>query len=258
MGDFLYICIYKHIIFTTMTRSQCIREILIDNDNLNAREIMNLLIQKYPQIWNNKVAFYADAGKEKSESWVSNALSAEVSSTIRAWHREGKVILGKVNGITTFTATDVYKKQLSGEPQLDDENIIIYEEDNEDEQTDCVNCNDKSGIVYFLYSDVFKDVSKIGKTIDLDKRIYDLSKDNRYGVFSLKVKGWIKVKNYGEVEKMFHNYFNKYRLYKDNFGINVDTELFKVNNFYDMWKTFIKVNYLDNPNMKDEIIEYHF
>jgi hypothetical protein len=242
-----------------MTRNQYIREILIDNDNLNARQIMNLLIQKYPQIWNDKVAFYADAGKEKSESWVSNQLSTEISSTIRAWHREGKAILGKVNGITTFTVTDLYKKQLGGELQLDNDTTIIYEEDGEDEEeTDCVNCNDRNGIVYFLYSDIFKDVSKIGKTIDLDKRIYDLSKDNRYGVFNLKVKGWIKVRNYGAVEKMFHNYFNKYRLYKDNFGINVDTELFKVNNFYDMWKTFIKVNYLDNPNMKDEIMECYF
>jgi CMP-2-keto-3-deoxyoctulosonic acid synthetase len=51
-------------------------------------------------------------------------LSAEVSSTIRAWHREGKVILGKVYGISTFTATDVYKKKFSVEPELDDENIV--------------------------------------------------------------------------------------------------------------------------------------
>lgn len=53
-----------------MTRSQCIREILIENDNLNARQIMNILVETYPQIWNDKLAFYADAGKEKSESWV--------------------------------------------------------------------------------------------------------------------------------------------------------------------------------------------
>ena len=240
-----------------MTRSQCIREILIENDNLSARQIMNILIQRHPQIWDSKVSFYADAGKEKSESWVSNQLSAEVSSTIRAWYREGKIILDKVNKITTFTATDAYKRQLIDGVLLEDQDITIYDEDDED--LDSVNCNDKNGIVYFLYSDIFKDVSKIGKTIDLEKRIYDLSKDNRYGVFNLKVKGWIMVRNYGAVEKMFHNFFNKYRLYKDNFGINVDTELFKTDNdLYKMWVSFIKVNYIENPLMKGEIIEHHF
>ena len=86
-----------------------------------------------------------------------------------------------------------------------------------------------------------------------------MSKDTRYGVFKLKVVGWIKVKNYGEVEKMFHYYFNKYRLYKGNLGVNVDTELFKTNqNFYDMWKNFITSNYLNNSTMKNEILDYKF
>jgi hypothetical protein len=222
-----------------MTRSQFIREILIENDNLSAIQIMNILIERYPQIWYDKVAFYADAGKEKSESWVSSQLSAEISATIRVWHREGKVILDKVNKITTFTLTDAYKIQLTEDILLDDQTIPIYEDD---EDFDCVNCNDK-----------------IGLATNLEKRIYELSKDNRYGVFNLKLKGWIRVKNYKAVEKMFHNYFNNCRLYKCNFGINVNTELFKTNDdLYDMWKTFIKVNYLDNPIMKDEIIEYQF
>ena len=239
-----------------MTRSQFIREILIENDNLSATQIMNILIERYPQIWYDKVAFYADAGKEKSESWVSSQLSAEISATIRVWHREGKVILDKTNKITTFTLTDTYKKQLTEDILLDDQIIPIYEDD---EDFDCVNCNNKSGIVYFLRSDIFKDTYKIGLATNLEKRIYELSKDNRYGVFNLKLKGWIRVKNYKAVEKMFHNYFNNCRLYKCNFGINVNTELFKTNDdLYDMWKTFIKVNYLDNPIMKDEIIEYQF
>jgi hypothetical protein len=240
-----------------MTRSQCIREILIENDNLNARQIMNILVEKYPQIWNDKLAFYADAGKEKSESWVGNQLTAEISSTIRAWHREGKIILDKVSGLTTFTATDLYKSQLNGNQVIDNENITIDEDEEID--VDCEECNDKGGIVYILNSEIFSDVYKIGKTIDLEKRIYDLSKDTRYGVFKLKVVGWIKVKNYGEVEKMFHYYFNKYRLYKSNLGVNVDTELFKTNhNFYDMWKNFITSNYLNNSTMKNEILDYKF
>jgi hypothetical protein len=242
-----------------MTRSQCIREILVDNDNLTARQIMNILIQKYPQIWNDKVAFYADAGKEKSESWVSNQLTAEIHRQILFWKSEGKITSEKNEGVNTFTATDSFKNSIKIGPALNDGIVdnSISDEYNEDE---CIDCEDKGGVVYFLSSDIFPDVSKIGETIDLEKRIYDLSKDNRYGVFNLKVKGWIKVKNHKEVERMFHKFFNKYRLYsKGYFDLKVDTELFKTDhNLYEMWKHFIKVNYLDNQFMKNEIIDYKF
>jgi hypothetical protein len=243
-----------------MNRTELIREILSENDNLNSKQIMDILIQKYPQIWENKVAFYAEAGKEKSESWVKRQLTAEVGRTLLTWVTEGKVIK-VVNGngiLNTFIATDNFKKQFTNDVSFEAENFNIYD-DEVDEDLDCVNCDDKVGIVYFLQSDIFSDVSKIGKTTDLDKRIYDLSKDNRYGVFNLKVNGWIRVRNYGSVEKMFHNFFNKYRLYKGNFNLKVDTELFKTNdNLYEMWVSFIKVNYLNNPLMKDEIVDYHF
>jgi hypothetical protein len=244
-----------------MNRSQCIREILVDNDNLTARQIMNILIQKYPQIWNDKVAFYADAGKEKSESWVSNQLTAEIHRQILNWKKEGKITSVKINSINTFTATDSFKNQIK-ELSIFDDNVnnnseIIISEDYEDDI--CEDCLDKGGIVYILKSDIFNDVYKIGKTIDLDKRMYDLSRDNRYGVFKLQVKGWIRVKQYGEVEKMFHSYFNKYRLHKENFDLNVSTELFKTNfDLFDIWKNFIKLNYLDNPLMKSDIIDYKF
>jgi hypothetical protein len=244
-----------------MSRSQCIREILVENDNLNSRQIMNILIEKHPNIWDNKVAFYADAGKEKSESWVGNQLTAEIHRQILHWKNEGKVTSIKVNNINTFTATDSFKNQIKEVLIFDDDKKIssenIISEDYEDDS--CEDCTDKSGIVYFLQSDIFKDVYKIGKTIDLDKRMYELSRDNRYGVFKLEVKGWIRVKQYGEVEKLFHSYFNKYRLYKDNFGLNVSTELFKTNfELFDVWKNFIKLNYLDNPLMKGEIVDYKF
>ena len=239
-----------------MSRSQLIREILVDYDNLNARQIMNILIEKYPKIWDDKIAFYADAGKEKTQTWVGNQLTAEVSSTIRAWCREGKVVLGEINGLTTFTATDSFKKLIKGYSNFDDESFVtdnlVLEEDES-----CDTCSDRNGIVYILQSEIFNDTFKIGKTTDLDKRMYDLSRDKRYGVFKLKVKGWIRVKQYDEVERLFHYYFNKYRLYGKNFDLNVDTELFKTNlDLYELWKDFIKINYLDNPNMKSDIIDF--
>ena len=250
-----YLCIHNNINKYLMNRSQYIREVLLENDNLSARQIMNIIVEKYPHVWDDKLAFYADAGKEKSESWIRNQLTAEISSNIRSWYSRGKIILDKVDGITTFTATDLFKTQMNNNQVIDNENVIIDEDEEID--VDCDECGDKGGIVYFLNSSIFSDVYKIGKTIDLEKRIYDLSKCNRYGVFNLKVVGWIKVKNYSEVERMFHSYFNKYRLYKNNLDINVDTELFKTNhNFYDMWKNFIMSNYLNNSEMKNEIIDY--
>jgi hypothetical protein len=240
-----------------MIRNKCIQEILIEKDNLTSKEITNILIEKYPQIWDDKLAFYADAGKEKSESWVRNQLTAEVGSALRYWHKQGKIILGEVNDVRTFTATDSYKSQLKVGQFIDIDEIVV----NEDEEInfDCENCNDKIGVVYFLKSEIFPDTYKIGKTTNLEKRIYDLSKDIRYGVFKLKEIGWVKIKNYDEVEKIFHSYFCKYRLYKNNLIVNVDTELFKTNhNFYDMWKQFIITNYMDNPIMKKEVLDFKF
>ena len=47
------------------------------------------------------------------------------------------------------------------EAAQEEEEFEEEEEDDEEEESDCINCNDRSGIVYFLYSDIFKDVSKI-------------------------------------------------------------------------------------------------
>jgi hypothetical protein len=76
-------------------------------------------------------------------------------------------------------------------------------------------------------------------------------------VFDLVVKGWIKVNNHDNYERMFHRYYSKYRMCVAN-GLSVNTELFKNNLMYEDWKRFIQTNYLDNPMMKDEILEFKF
>lgn len=116
---------------------------------------------------------------------------------------------------------------------------------------------DKVGFVYFMESQTFPDTNKIGKANDINIRHSDLLKHKTYGVFDLKVKGWIKVNDPENYERMFHRYFSKYRLYIKN-GLSVTTELFKNNMMYEEWKRFIKTNYIDNPMMKDEILEYKF
>lgn len=141
-----------------------------------------------------------------------------------------------------------------------DEEIII--EDTEDIGENIIDVyeseNTYCGYTYFMKSQTIPDVYKIGKADDVNSRENNLLKDNRYGVFNLKILGWVKVVDPYRFEKLFHTYYQNYRLFRKN-GIEVDTELFKTDkDFYDMWKKFIKINYLDNEEMKDEIIEYNF
>ena len=115
-----------------------------------------------------------------------------------------------------------------------------------------------SGYTYFMKSQTIPNVYKIGKADDYNVRERDLLKDNRYGLFSLKTLGWVKVKEPYKLEKLFHTYYQEFRLSRKN-GLEVDTELFITeNNLYDMWKKFIKTNYLDDDVMKKEILEYNF
>jgi len=133
-----------------------------------------------------------------------------------------------------------------------------------DEETECNQIVEECpilfnnvGYVYFMESQTFPNTNKIGKANDINIRHSDLLKDKTYGVFDLVVKGWIKVNDPDNYERMFHRYYSKYRLYVKN-GLSVNTELFRNNFMYEDWKRFIRTNYLDNPMMKDEILEYKF
>ena len=115
-----------------------------------------------------------------------------------------------------------------------------------------------SGYTYFMKSQSIPNVYKIGKADNINNRENDLLKDGRYGVFNLKTIGWVKVKDPYKFEKLFHTFYQDFRLSRKN-GLQVDTELFQTEkNLYDMWKKFIKTNYLDDENMKNEIMEYNF
>lgn len=236
-----------------MQRADYIRQVLFSNDGLTAREIKERIVELCPSLWEEKIAFYADAGKEKSESWVDNQLCAEVSSTIRKWGRQGKVSLGKNdNGVTTFTATEHYKNNTETLYDDDyDESVEEYGEENE------LSCGPNCGYVYLMKSTVFPDTYKIGESIDYEKRQYELSKDNRYGVFGLETISYIKVNDRKEIEKLLHSYFYAIRLYKKS-SIKVDTELFKTSNdLPNEFKKFIINNFINNP-FNEEVIEYSF
>lgn len=119
--------------------------------------------------------------------------------------------------------------------------------------------NDEYGeYTYFMVSQTIPNIYKIGKAKNVETREYDLSKDNRYGLFNLKTKGWVKTNNPYKLERLFHLYYERYRLSTKN-GLKVDTELFQTeHDLYGKWVDFINLNYLNNPIMKDEILEYKF
>lgn len=124
-------------------------------------------------------------------------------------------------------------------------------------EEDCV--NDECGeYTYFMVSQTIPNIYKIGKAKNVESRQHDLMKDNRYGLFNLKTKGWIKIKDPYRFERMFHLYYQRYRLSTKN-GLKVDTELFQTDkDLYKMWTDFVVNNYLSDEIMKDEIIEYQF
>jgi len=119
--------------------------------------------------------------------------------------------------------------------------------------------NDEYGeYTYFMVSQTIPNIYKIGKAKNVETREYDLSKDNRYGLFDLKTKGWVKTNNPYKLERLFHLYYERYRLSTKN-GLKVDTELFQTeHDLYGKWVDFINLNYLNNPIMKDEILDYKF
>lgn len=146
---------------------------------------------------------------------------------------------------STFFSVDEFITELNEESECDE----IVEE--------CPILFNNVGYVYFMESQTYPGTFKIGKANDVGIRHSDLIKDKTYGVFDLVVKGWIKVNDPDNYERMLHRFFFKFRLYTKN-GLSVNTELFKNNLMYEDWKRFIQTNYLDNPMMKDEILEFKF
>jgi hypothetical protein len=134
---------------------------------------------------------------------------------------------------------------------------FINESETEEIIEESVTPFDKQGYVYVMESQTFQNVFKIGKANNINNRHSDLMKDKTYGVFDLKIKGWVKVNDPENYERMFHRYFHKFRLYPKN-GLSVTTELFNSSLVYEFWKNFILTNYINNPHMKNEIFEYKF
>lgn len=105
---------------------------------------------------------------------------------------------------------------------------IIF--DDEEITEDIIEEEDNIGFVYLLKakSSWWSGVYKIGKAQNIEARLNQISKDNRYGMFGFEIIDKVKVYDYAQVEKILHNILHKYRVCKNN-GF-CDTEIFIMHN----------------------------
>jgi hypothetical protein len=206
-----------------MTKLEFILKSLL-TENLKTTEIVDKYYDECSDDVDNKRRYYISKNKEKTEKELRTQILAEFSSDIT--RKYNKIYFDKVGD--SYTLSEDGKKYynefyLKTEDDVDVESEDIDIELTNDEIKEEFN---KKGIIYLLKSESFEDVYKIGKTINLDKRLNDLKKDNRYGVFDLNVLMYIECPDYSIIERVFHKFFEDYRLCKKN-NIGVDTELFK-------------------------------
>ena len=113
------------------------------------------------------------------------------------------------------------------------------------------------GIVYLMRSKNHWNTYKIGITNrTVEDRLYELLRNPTYGSYNLFPAAYIKLKNYNVAEQVYHKYFENFRLCRKN-DLFIDTELFQTNeDLINEFKYFCKVNYLEHPRLKKEVLDY--
>ena len=226
-----------------MTRLEFIYKSLI-RQTLTTSQLTDYFYEECSDLVDEKRRYYISKNSEKTEKELRTQIQAEFSSVINRSTNK-KYFLTSKDG---YSLSEEGKKEYTLNYLKDDmQEYIIEDIDITDvEITEEFN---KRGIIYLLKSSSFKDVYKIGKTIDLNKRMYDLKRDHRYGVFALEPIMYIDCEDYHIIERVFHKFFEDYRLCKKN-DILVDTELFKgLDTIEDEFKLFS--DFLEsNPRFK--------
>jgi hypothetical protein len=227
------------------------------NRSLSSSELTSLYYEECQEDIDIKRQYYADKGKEMTESQLKSQIRAEISSTFYD-RKTGNVIeyftisedrphLYSLTEEGRIKYKELFDEDI--ESTIIDEPIIndVHETENKDD----------IGIVYLLKSGIHKDTYKIGITNrEIDDRVNDLYRDRTYGSYLLKPLLYIKLKNYNQVEQVSHKFFENFRLCKKN-DIFIDTELFKTDiNLFEEFKYFLKVNFLDHPRLKYDVLEY--
>ena len=104
---------------------------------------------------------------------------------------------------------------------------------------------DRPAVIYFIRNPAFPNLIKIGRTLDLDKRLKELSRTGVPMPYEALRIIECNEDNYCEIEKHFHTIFEEQRISQDKEFFNVDTSAvdsgidnFKKSNSYESLKYY--------------------
>ena len=232
-----------------MTLKEFVLKSLYDNE-MTSQSLLNLYYEECEEQIEIKRKNYLIKGKEITESDLKIQIRVELVSQMNTsrYNKDCQTffIINKIDKPWKYTLSETGKKFYENN-YLDIEDDVTIE--NSEEEI-IENIND-TGIVYLLKSQKFENTYKIGITTNtIEQRLDSLKRDNRYGVFSLKPIMYIICNDYDIIEKVFHKFFENYRLCKKN-DIGVDTELFKnidsIEEEFELFANFL----ISNPRFKN-------
>jgi len=197
------------------------------NGNMTTAQLAEAYYSEKPEEIQRRMANYAANGQAVTEKEMYRKVHAEIGAIIRqnpALVQTTKPATLNVHSLTP-AGEKYHDEHYGGSSQQ-----YQYAPDQEDTEDDIQEEEGSTrGTVYLLHSTMFPGTYKIGQTADLDKRLKDLKKDNRYGLFAFEAIMHIQCDNYLTIERTLHKFLEDFRLAKKNknITIEVDTELFK-------------------------------
>jgi hypothetical protein len=226
-------------------------------------DVYQQLISDYPELYTYKLEYYKDAKPDKKELWVQGQINAEISGTLSRLYQKNKISRLEIDGKMVYFISDDNSDFEGDCPECEIPDNVLTEQTYE---YDC----DTMGITYILKSSWCKGITKPGKSNveDLDKRMFDLSKDYTYASYNLNLVSYVTTKSEFvayQIEQGFHKYVSEYRIcpensYNPTLKSKRRTELFFSEDFdmVDVFEQWIIRNYLNDPLKKDFIISTHF
>lgn len=234
-----------------MTKKEFILKVLYENGNLTGHKITDFYYEQQEYDVEQKRIYYISKGTEKTEKQLKLQIRAELTAEVaKIWNINLKYISRDNNSPVIYSITEEGKRYYE-ETYLENttDSIIVDQENNKNEIIEDESIEDEIttiGIVYLLRSLTYRDTYKIGKTIrTIEERVEDLKRDSTYSIFNLKPIMYIICSDYDLIERVFHKFFENYRLCRRNTMLR-DTELFKdldsIETEFELFANFLKSN----------------
>lgn len=197
------------------------------NGPMTTAQLLDAYYSEIPEQIQKRMAKYAANGQAVTENQMQHKVQAEIGAIIRQNKTLIQTTKPENRNVHSLTpAGEKYHDEHYGESDQDYDQETDQDCDQEQIQEEE---GSNRGTVYLLHSTTIPGMYKIGQTKDLEKRLKDLKKDNRYGLFAFEAIMHIQCDNYLTIERTLHKFLEDFRLAKKNknITIEVDTELFK-------------------------------